>query len=100
MHYICSIELFSIHFDYLIFQFQRHFIVMQSVFWPASGITKKFDIKGCLGGRYQDPKTLQEQFVLKDQNFINTPLNLGQHKQWYVTLQFACTKSGFFTSLF
>ena len=57
---------------------------MQSIFWPASGINKRFDIKGCLGGRYQDPQTLQEQFVLKDQNFINTPLNLGQHKQWQV----------------
>ena len=66
--------------------FQRHFIVMQSIFWPSSGISERFDIKGRLGGRYQDPKTLQEQFVLKDQNFNNTPLNLGRHKQWYAPM--------------
>ena len=64
------------------FLLQRHFIVMQSIFWPSSGITQKFDIKGCLGGRYQDPNTMKEHFVLKDKNFLNTPLNLGQHKTW------------------
>ena len=56
---------------------------MQSIFWPTLGINDRFDIKGCLKGRYQDPgNSKTEEMVLKDQNFQQESLNLGKDKAW------------------
>ena len=55
---------------------------MQSIFWPSSGIVDRFDVKGCLGGRFEDPKTKNEELVLKDQNFYHIPISLGQNRAW------------------
>lgn len=30
-----------------------YFLVMQNVFFPVERIESRFDLKGCLGGRYQ-----------------------------------------------
>ena len=51
---------------------QVNFIVIQSIFWPSTGIQQLYDIKGCLGGRYQDETEAGDrELVLKDQNFIH-----------------------------
>ena len=55
---------------------------MQSVFWPSSGISQRYDIKGCLGGRFEDPDKYPHEVVLKDQNFYHVPLNIGNKKVW------------------
>ena len=58
---------------------------MQSIFWPSSGINQRYDLKGCTGGRKEDPQELSDfnEIVLKDGNFLNTRINLGQNKLWY-----------------
>ena len=45
----------------------------------------RFDIKGCLKGRFQDPelKESHEEFVLKDQNFANVVVDVGSHRPWW-----------------
>jgi len=59
---------------------------MQSIFWPTLGIGQRYDVKGCLKGRFQDPdeSTNTEEIVFKDQNFLKIPLRLGKDKAWYV----------------
>jgi phosphatidylinositol-4-phosphate 5-kinase-like protein 1 len=57
---------------------------MQSVFWPSSRIREKFDLKGCLKGRYQPPRPDADPInvVLKDVNFGDRGLVLGQIAPW------------------
>ena len=73
------------HWNIESFYFQEYFIIMQSIFWPSSGINERYDLKGCTGGRKEDPQELSEfnEIVLKDGNFLNTRINLGQNKLWY-----------------
>ncbi len=75
-----------------------HILVMQSIFWPSSQITAKFDLKGCLAGRTvkeregkieedQDDQVVEvfgeEDFlVLKDGNFVGTDVNFGGSSRW------------------
>ena len=47
-----------------------YFIIMQSVFFPDTNLSLRYDIKGCLAGRYQTPGVLGDnQEVYKDKNF-------------------------------
>ncbi|KAL3871126.1 hypothetical protein ACJMK2_039145 [Sinanodonta woodiana] len=65
---------------------KKYILVMQSAFYPQTRIQDRFDLKGCLCGRYQKPsppgkKTL---LVLKDQNFIGEKIDLGSQKKWFL----------------
>ena len=59
---------------------------MQSIFWPSSGINERYDLKGCTGGRTENPQDLTEfnEIVMKDGNFLHAKMNLGENKLWYV----------------
>ena len=62
-----------------------HFVVLQSVFYPATALSARYDIKGCLAGRYQRPGHLSPQSeVFKDQNFVREGLKLGSSKLWFI----------------
>ncbi|XP_060071907.1 phosphatidylinositol 4-phosphate 5-kinase-like protein 1 [Ylistrum balloti] len=62
-----------------------YFLTMQSVFYPPSNIGTRFDVKGCLGGRYQKPNTDEDVLtILKDQNFEHETIHLGVQKAWFV----------------
>ncbi|OWF48586.1 phosphatidylinositol 4-phosphate 5-kinase-like protein 1 [Mizuhopecten yessoensis] len=63
-----------------------YFLSMQSIFFPPSNIDTRFDVKGCLGGRYQKPNTSDEDIltILKDQNFEHETIRLGVQKAWFV----------------
>ena len=54
---------------------------MQSIFWPPSpNLEKKFDLKGCQGGRSEK----DESIVLKDRNF-HLKLHLESHdRSWFL----------------
>ena len=65
-----------------------YFIVMQSVFYPDQLLSVRYDIKGCLAGRYQSPGPAQDGEnlqVFKDQNFKKERLALGTQRSWFVT---------------
>ena len=67
-----------------------YFIVMQSVFYPDRLLSLRYDLKGCLAGRYQSPGPMsrqdpEEMQVFKDQNFIKERLALGTQRRWFVT---------------
>ena len=51
---------------------------MQSVFWPASPLKleKKFDLKGCQGGRGEENSAADDSIVLKDKNFRDWKIHL------------------------
>ncbi len=57
---------------------------MQSIFWPTLGIGERYDLKGCLMGRFEDPSVRDktEEFVLKDQNFQDIKIHLGRERAW------------------
>ena len=56
---------------------------MQSIFWPTLGITDRYDVKGCLKGRFEDPEKAQlEESMLKDQNFLQVKMELGREMAW------------------
>ena len=59
---------------------------MQSIFWPSSGIAARYDIKGCDGGRTEDPHEISEfnETVLKDGNFLGIQISLSQERLWYI----------------
>ncbi|KAH9499657.1 phosphatidylinositol-4-phosphate 5-kinase-like protein 1 [Bulinus truncatus] len=59
---------------------------MQSIFYPSERIEDRFDVKGCTAGRYQKPNPDGSQviIVLKDQNFLNEVLDLGDQCQWFI----------------
>ena len=63
-----------------------HFIIMHSVFYPDTALHKRFDIKGCLAGRYQAPGALgtQNTEVFKDKNFLGEQLILGEDRRWFL----------------
>ena len=66
-----------------------YFIVMQSVFYPDRLLSVRYDIKGCLAGRYQSPgpaaQAGENLEVFKDQNFMKERLKLGTLRSWFVT---------------
>ncbi|XP_017288181.1 phosphatidylinositol 4-phosphate 5-kinase-like protein 1 isoform X2 [Kryptolebias marmoratus] len=66
-------------------QLKKYFIVMQSVFYPDERINVRYDIKGCEVGRWTNPDTKGGQIikVLKDNNFKNQYISLGQEKSWF-----------------
>ena len=62
-----------------------YFIIMQSVFFPDTNMSVRYDIKGCLAGRYQTPGVLGDnQEVYKDKNFDGEYLMLGEDKRWFL----------------
>ena len=72
-----------------------YFIVMQSVFYPDQLLSLRYDIKGCLAGRYQSPGPAQggagdTHQVFKDQNFAREKLSLGTQRSWFVTQVRVC----------
>ena len=62
------------------------FIIMHSIFYPDTALHKRFDIKGCLAGRYQAPGALgtQNAEVFKDKNFLGEQLILGEDRRWFL----------------
>ncbi|XP_033732639.1 phosphatidylinositol 4-phosphate 5-kinase-like protein 1 [Pecten maximus] len=61
-----------------------YFLTMQSIFYPPSNIDTRFDVKGCLGGRYQKPNADEDILtILKDQNFEQETIHLGVQKTWF-----------------
>lgn len=62
--------------------------MVQSIFWPSSRIEERYDIKGCLGGRFEDPaagpNVAIDSLVYKDQNFLGTPISLGKERAWFI----------------
>ena len=65
--------------------FKVHFIIMQSVFWPSSGINERYDIKGCISGRKEErPDELSEfnELVMKDANVLDVLIDLGSNQKW------------------
>ena len=60
--------------------FQVYIYVMQAVFYPDEKIDRRFDLKGCMAGRFQDPTLLPPGYpiVLKDYNFYGRKINLGE----------------------
>uniref|UniRef100_G3QJB1 Phosphatidylinositol-4-phosphate 5-kinase like 1 n=1 Tax=Gorilla gorilla gorilla TaxID=9595 RepID=G3QJB1_GORGO len=65
---------------------QTYFIVMQSVFYPASRISERYDIKGCEVSRWVDPAPEGSPLVLvlKDLNFQGKTINLGPQRSWFL----------------
>lgn len=65
---------------------KMYFLVMQNVFFPVERIESRFDLKGCLGGRYQKPYPEEKGVlhVLKDQNFYNDSIDLGNQRDWFL----------------
>ncbi|PVD22413.1 hypothetical protein C0Q70_18225 [Pomacea canaliculata] len=65
---------------------RKFFLAMQNIFFPPDRIKDRFDVKGCLAGRYQkpDPPGSNAINVLKDQNFINEKLEIGAEAEWLV----------------
>ncbi|XP_061184598.1 phosphatidylinositol 4-phosphate 5-kinase-like protein 1 [Saccostrea echinata] len=65
---------------------KMYFLVMQNVFFPVERIEARFDLKGCLAGRYQKPYTEEKGVlhVLKDQNFYHETINLGSQREWFL----------------
>ena len=69
----------------MVYIFKVHFIIMQSVFWPSSGMNERYDIKGCIGGRKEErPEELSEfnELVMKDANVLDVSIDLGSNKKW------------------
>ncbi|XP_071096291.1 phosphatidylinositol 4-phosphate 5-kinase-like protein 1 [Haliotis cracherodii] len=66
---------------------KKYFVVMQSIFYPSHRIETRFDIKGALAGRYQQPYPPGSNIVtvLKDQNFLNEVIDLGPQREWFIT---------------
>ncbi|XP_055207201.1 phosphatidylinositol 4-phosphate 5-kinase-like protein 1 isoform X1 [Gorilla gorilla gorilla] len=65
---------------------KTYFIVMQSVFYPASRISERYDIKGCEVSRWVDPAPEGSPLVLvlKDLNFQGKTINLGPQRSWFL----------------
>ncbi|XP_032977983.1 phosphatidylinositol 4-phosphate 5-kinase-like protein 1 isoform X5 [Rhinolophus ferrumequinum] len=63
---------------------QKYFIIMQSVFYPASRISERYDIKGCEVSRWVDPAPEGSPLilVLKDLNFQGKTIYLGPQRSW------------------
>ncbi|XP_052789824.1 phosphatidylinositol 4-phosphate 5-kinase-like protein 1 [Mya arenaria] len=66
---------------------KKYFLVMQSIFYPTIRLNERFDIKGCLANRYQDPNPPGKKtiLVLKDKNFLDEKIELGPQKDWFLT---------------
>ncbi|XP_060569931.1 phosphatidylinositol 4-phosphate 5-kinase-like protein 1 [Ruditapes philippinarum] len=66
---------------------KKYFLVMQSIFYPTVRLEERFDIKGCLTNRYQNPNPSGKKtiIVLKDQNFMEETLCLGNQRDWFLT---------------
>ena len=62
------------------------FIIMHSVFFPDTALEKRFDIKGCLAGRYQAPGAMgnEKAEVFKDRNFLGEHIILGEDRIWFL----------------
>ncbi len=72
--------------------FQWHFIVMQSIFWPTLGIGQRYDVKGCLKGRYQVSisPTLLRKVQMRWQSFFGTLISFTNK----ITLNFRYQYAG------
>ncbi|XP_074187179.1 phosphatidylinositol 4-phosphate 5-kinase-like protein 1 isoform X1 [Rhinolophus sinicus] len=64
---------------------KKYFVIMQSVFYPASRISERYDIKGCEVSRWVDPAPEGSPIilVLKDLNFQGKTIYLaGPQRSW------------------
>ncbi|XP_029415120.1 phosphatidylinositol 4-phosphate 5-kinase-like protein 1 isoform X2 [Nannospalax galili] len=63
---------------------KKYFIIMQSVFYPASRISERYDIKGCEVNRWVEPVPEDSPLVLvlKDLNFQGKIMKLGPQRSW------------------
>nr|XP_019584228.1 PREDICTED: phosphatidylinositol 4-phosphate 5-kinase-like protein 1 isoform X3 [Rhinolophus sinicus] len=64
---------------------KKYFVIMQSVFYPASRISERYDIKGCEVSRWVDPAPEGSPLilVLKDLNFQGKTIYLaGPQRSW------------------
>ncbi|KAL1785721.1 phosphatidylinositol 4-phosphate 5-kinase 1 [Sigmodon hispidus] len=65
---------------------KKYFIIMQSVFYPVSRISERYDIKACELSRWVDPVPEGSPLVLvlKDLNFQGKTINLGTQRSWFI----------------
>ncbi|XP_060056207.1 phosphatidylinositol 4-phosphate 5-kinase-like protein 1 isoform X2 [Erinaceus europaeus] len=65
---------------------KKYFIIMQSVFYPPSRISERYDIKGCEMSRWVEPAPEGSPLVLvlKDLNFQGKTINLGPQRTWFL----------------
>ncbi|XP_049630195.1 phosphatidylinositol 4-phosphate 5-kinase-like protein 1 [Suncus etruscus] len=62
---------------------KKYFIIMQSIFYPASGLFQRYDFKGCEVDRWVNPALEEGPFlVLKDLNFQGKTIHLGPQRTW------------------
>lgn len=65
---------------------KKYLLVMQSIFFPTPRIEERFDIKGCIYNRFQNPNPPGQRtlIILKDQNFLQEKLELGAQRDWFL----------------
>ncbi|XP_036042270.1 phosphatidylinositol 4-phosphate 5-kinase-like protein 1 isoform X2 [Onychomys torridus] len=65
---------------------KKYFIIMQSVFYPPSRISERYDIKACELSRWVEPVPEGSPLllVLKDLNFQGKTINLGPQRNWFL----------------
>ncbi|XP_052578832.1 phosphatidylinositol 4-phosphate 5-kinase-like protein 1 isoform X2 [Peromyscus californicus insignis] len=65
---------------------KMYFIIMQSVFYPPSRISERYDIKACELSRWVEPVPEGSPLllVLKDLNFQGKTINLGPQRSWFL----------------
>ncbi|XP_028740556.1 phosphatidylinositol 4-phosphate 5-kinase-like protein 1 [Peromyscus leucopus] len=65
---------------------KTYFIIMQSVFYPPSRISERYDIKACELSRWVEPVPEGSPLllVLKDLNFQGKTINLGPQRSWFL----------------
>uniref|UniRef100_F6WMZ2 PIPK domain-containing protein n=2 Tax=Ciona intestinalis TaxID=7719 RepID=F6WMZ2_CIOIN len=64
-----------------------YFVVMLSIFYPGERIRARYDIKGCLIGRYTDPppEGSNAVVILKEKNLEGKSVKLGEQRTWFLT---------------
>lgn len=65
---------------------KKYFIIMQSVFYPVSRISERYDIKACEQSRWVEPVPEGSPLllVLKDLNFEGKTIRLGSQRSWFL----------------
>lgn len=65
---------------------KKYLLVMQSIFFPTPRIEERYDIKGCVYNRFQNPNPPGQRtlIILKDQNFLHEKIELGPQRDWFL----------------
>ncbi|XP_029025444.1 phosphatidylinositol 4-phosphate 5-kinase-like protein 1 isoform X2 [Betta splendens] len=78
------VKFLGVHRINIPLKLKKHFIVMQSVFYPDDRISARYDIKGCEVSRWTEPVPEGSPIivVLKDLNFEGQCITLDQQRPW------------------